>query len=75
MWRNRPASATAILKDGAVTGFTLTDPGAGYSSPPAISVQGIAGLKVEVVMIYGEDFKTNGSVKEIKVVDGGKAAR
>lgn len=75
MWRNAPASATAIVRNGIVTGFTITNPGAGYSSPPEISVPGAPDLKAQAVLSYGTDFKTNGSIKEITIAPATPADR
>ena len=33
-----PATATAIVSGGVVTGFSITNPGMGYVTPPAVSV-------------------------------------
>ena len=71
MWRNTPATAYATVHDGVVTGFTITNPGAGYSSPPKISVAGMPDVAATVALSYGTDFKTNGSIKEI-TLDGEK---
>ena len=67
MWRNRPAIVTAHVVDGAVKEFEIIDPGSGYSSPPEIFVAGVENVKAEVTLNFGTDFKTNGSIKEIKL--------
>jgi hypothetical protein len=69
MWRNTPAAAYATVRNGAITGFVITNPGAGYSSTPKITVPGMASVKAAATLAYGTDFSTNGSVKEI-VLDG-----
>jgi hypothetical protein len=73
MWRNTPATAYATVRDGVVTGFTMTNPGSGYSSPPKISVAGMPDVAATATLSFGTDFKTNGSIKEITLV-GGKPA-
>ena len=41
---SRTAMGTAVVNDaGVVTGVTVTDPGAGYSSAPAVTFSGISG--------------------------------
>ena len=67
MWRTTPAAAIATIRNGVITGFTITNPGSGYSSPPEVSVPGRADLKIKVKLSYGTDFKTNGSIQEITV--------
>jgi hypothetical protein len=64
MWRNSPAAAYATVRDGVVT-FTITNPGSGYSSPPKVSVAGMADLKATATLWFGADFSKNGSIKEI----------
>ncbi len=73
MWRNTPAAGYAMVKDGVVTSITITEAGAGYSSQPSVSVDGMDGVTLKATLVYGTDFKTNGSVKEITVA--GAAAR
>ncbi|MDB5319008.1 MAG: hypothetical protein JWN40_639 [Phycisphaerales bacterium] len=67
MWRNTPAAGYATVKDGVVTSITITDAGAGYSSTPKATLEGIDGVTLKVTLSYGSDLKTNGSVKEITV--------
>ena len=68
MWRNTPATAYAIFKDGAVIAITITDAGAGYSSEPRATIEGMSGVTLKVTLSFGTDFKQNGSIKEISVV-------
>jgi hypothetical protein len=67
MWRNTPATAYAIVKDGVVTAITITDAGAGYSSEPRATIDGMNGTALKVTLMFGVDFKQNGSIKEITV--------
>ena len=71
MWRNTPAKATATIQAGVVTGFKITDPGAGYSSVPTITIPGIKDANATVTLSYGTDLKTNGSIKEITIEPAG----
>jgi hypothetical protein len=64
MWKNRPATATAVITNGVVTGFKLTDAGVGYSSPPTVTVAGYE-VHATVTLSFGTDLATNGSVKAI----------
>jgi len=73
MWRNTAAVAYATVHDGVVTGFTITNPGSGYSSPPKIAVAGMPDVAATATLSHGTDFKTNGSIKEISL-DGAKPA-
>jgi len=69
LWRHSPARAVATVRDGVVSGFTILDPGSGYSSPPKVSVAGMADVKAEVKLAFGADFKRNGSVQAIVMID------
>ena len=67
VWRNTPATAYATVRDGVVIGFTIANPGSGYSSAPHVSVPGIDGLRVKVKLAFGKDFSKNGSIEELHV--------
>ncbi len=63
-WPQVSATATAIVSDGRVTGFTITNAGAGYSSAPTITVSG-ADVTATATVAYTTDFATNGSLSSI----------
>ena len=67
MWRTKPATANALVKDGAVIGYEITNGGSGYSSAPAVSVPGVSGATARVEISYGKDFATNGAVSALTV--------
>jgi hypothetical protein len=67
LWRNVPATAYATVRGSVVTGFTITNPGAGYSSPPKVSIPGMADLNVVATLAFGTDVSKNGSIKELAV--------
>jgi hypothetical protein len=71
LWSHKAATAYAIVKDGAVTRFEVTDPGYGYSTPPKIKVPGIDGSSFEIRYVtelsFGPDFEKNGSISSIFV--------
>lgn len=69
VWQRTPATATAIINDGKVTGFEITDPGSGFSTPPAVKVDGYENVNVEVTIEFSTDFRKNGRVTAISVVD------
>jgi len=68
MWRHTEATGYATVRNGVVTGVTITNPGAGYSSPPQITIVGMPALQVTATLSFGTDFEKNGSIKEIAVV-------
>lgn len=65
LWRNRPAEGVAIIRNGKVVELRITNPGSGYSSPPAASVPGYALDSVEVKLKYTNQFETNGSISAV----------
>lgn len=69
LWKNREAEAFALVKDGVVTGFEITDHGAGYSSPPSVSLAGYPNLRVAVQLAFGKDFETNGSIDRMIIAE------
>jgi hypothetical protein len=67
LWKNRPATANALVKNGAVIGYEITDAGAGYTTAPAVTVPTIAGATAKGEIAFGKDMETNGSVSGIAV--------
>jgi len=67
LWRHTDATAYATMRNGEVASVTITNPGSGYSSPPRVSLPGIDQVRFKVVLAYGTDLATNGSIKEIKI--------
>jgi hypothetical protein len=70
VWRNQPAVANALVKNGAITGFEIISGGAGYSSPPTVSVPGVASAPAEVELSFGKVLEANGSVTAITILPG-----
>lgn len=68
LWRTAPAAAYATVRDATVTGITLTDPGAGYSSEPALAIPGFERVRLKAKLSFGTDLKINGSIRDIAIV-------
>src|SRR5580704_1098432 len=64
MWPTKPAQAYAEVKDGKIVRFVVTKGGAGYSSPPNVTVPGFD-LASKVELSFGKKLETNGAVKAI----------
>ncbi len=64
-WPRTPATARAIIENGVVTGFVITNPGSGYSSIPTITVSGAGNITAVATVSYTTNFATNGSVTAI----------
>jgi hypothetical protein len=70
MWKTRDAVANALVKDGAVTAYEIVDGGAGYSSPPSVSVAGVKATPTKVELSFGKDLAKNGAVAAITIPKG-----
>lgn len=65
-WKKTLATATAVVTNGVVTGVTITNPGAGYSSAPTVTIKGPQGtVTAKATVAYTKDFATNGSITSI----------
>ncbi|MBV8780075.1 MAG: hypothetical protein JO353_01645 [Phycisphaerae bacterium] len=67
MWKHVPAKGYAVISGGTLKSIVLTDHGAGYSSRPNASVEGMPGVHLKVTLQYGTDLATNGSIKSIEI--------
>jgi FtsP/CotA-like multicopper oxidase with cupredoxin domain len=62
------ATATAVVTDGVITDITITDPGAGYTSAPTVTITdatgagaiAVAALNTEVKMVAAPDGREGG---------------
>ncbi len=68
LWRVKAATANALVKDGAAVGFEIIDGGSGYSSPPSVSVPGVAGVNAKVGLAFGKVLEKNGAVASVTVL-------
>ncbi|MEZ0388744.1 MAG: hypothetical protein ACAI34_16850 [Verrucomicrobium sp.] len=66
VWKHREAKANALVKDGKVTAYEITDAGAGYSSPPTVTVPDVKAAAPKVELAFGKDLEKNGSVVALK---------
>ncbi len=66
LWRHADAIGYALVKNGKVVSLTITNPGAGYTTPPAVSVPGVA-LTVHPLakLAFGTDLARNGSIAAV----------
>ncbi|TDF94695.1 hypothetical protein [Paenibacillus piri] len=68
VWIRTPAVLTPTIKDGVLTGVTITNAGSGYSSAPTIKITGPNGaITATATIAYTSDFKTNGSIASISI--------
>ena len=69
LWTHTPATAAATIRDGKVVSLEITDPGAGYMTPPAVVVAGHADVKVKATIEFTKDLRTNGRLASLTVVE------
>lgn len=74
LWPVTNAAGYAVVKDGAVASVVITSPGAGYTTPSAVTVAGHPEWAFEVKLAFGRDLKKNGAVTAVTPVKG-KAAK
>ncbi|TBL81037.1 hypothetical protein [Paenibacillus thalictri] len=66
VWKRVPAEFATTVTDGVVTGVTVVQAGAGYSSTPTIKIKGPAGeFTATANVVYTTDFATDGSIASI----------
>lgn len=75
LWTHKDAKAHAVVVDGKVTKIVVTEAGAGFSSPPTATVQGMDGVRLTVSLSFGKDLKTNGGISGIEVAGAEKTAK
>jgi hypothetical protein len=67
LWRHRDALANAIVRDGKVVRFEVTDAGAGYTTPPAVAVESFPDLAATATLTFTTDLAKNGSIRSLTV--------
>jgi len=67
LWPTTAAKAHAIVEDGKVKSIVVDQPGAGFSSPPQATVQGMDNLRLKVTLQFGKELRTNGAIKNIEI--------
>ena len=68
-WRHTPATAYATIRNGVITEIVITNPGAGYSSPPKVSISDMPNVNLKATLSFSADLDKNGSIKDIKIAD------
>jgi hypothetical protein len=65
LWPTKSAAAYAVVENGKIVRFVVTDGGSGYSSPPKVTVPGFEDVAAKVKLSFGKEFETNGSIATI----------
>jgi hypothetical protein len=67
LWRHVDAAGYAIVQGGKIVSITITNPGAGYTTPPVVSVPGVALTVYPLARLsLGTDLFSNGSIAGIE---------
>ncbi|MDB6072921.1 MAG: hypothetical protein JWO89_561 [Verrucomicrobiaceae bacterium] len=72
LWPTKPAVANAVIQNGVATKIELVSGGSGYSSPPTVTVPGMAEATFKVQLAFNKKFEKNGSVAAITIVQKAK---
>jgi hypothetical protein len=67
LWRNTPAKAHAIVENGQLKKIVLETPGAGYTTPPKVTVPGHENMKLTAQLHFDKNLSKNGSISAIDV--------
>jgi hypothetical protein len=75
LWRHVDASGFALIRGYKIVSITMTNPGAGYTSAPLVSLP--VGLTVYpmAILAFGTDLSTNGSISKIELTPIGDMDR
>jgi hypothetical protein len=65
LWPTHDAAGYETMSNGVITGYVITDPGYGYSSPPDVFVKDRLNSRVVATLSFDPDFSKNGSVKSL----------
>jgi hypothetical protein len=67
LWPTSPAKAYAVVEDGKIKKIVVTQPGAGYNSPPKAVVKGLEKIVLQAKLAFGTDLKKNGGVASVEL--------
>ena len=66
LWKHKEAKAHAVMENGMMK-IVVTDPGAGYSSPPKATIKGMEKVDLVVKLHFDKDLRKNGSISSIEM--------
>jgi hypothetical protein len=67
LWKHAPAKGHAVVENGKITKIVVTDAGAGYSSAPAVTIQGMDTVRLKATVKFDKDLKKNGSILSVEI--------
>ena len=67
LWKHAEAKAHAVVEGGKVTKVVVDEAGAGYTTPPKVTVKGFEKAEFVVTLNFEKDLKKNGGVKSVEL--------
>jgi hypothetical protein len=67
LWTHTEATGHAVVENGEIKEIVVDEPGSGYSTPPTVTVEGMAKVQLKVTLKFCKDLNTNGSVASVTV--------
>jgi hypothetical protein len=67
LWRHADAAGFAVVRDNKIVSITITNPGAGYTTPPQVSLPVGITVYPMAVLAFGTDLAMNGSIAKIEL--------
>jgi hypothetical protein len=68
LWKHREAVAFVVVNaDDKVVRFDIVDAGAGYTTPPTVTIPDQRDVKITAKLLFGTDLPTNGSIESLTV--------
>lgn len=61
-WPTKPAKGHAVVEDGKVKKLVITDPGAGYNTPPRVTIADMGDVRIRATLAFDKELKKNGGV-------------
>ncbi len=68
-WPTKPATAYAIVEQGKIKRFVITNGGSGYSSAPVVTIPGLSGIRLEACLSFSKELAKNGTIRSIVLID------
>ena len=66
LWPTRPAKGYALIEDGKIKKLVIANPGAGYNTPPEVTLPDFPTLHVRATLSFNKDLKKNGGVATVE---------
>jgi len=68
LWKNTAAKGYAVVEEGKITRIVIIEPGAGYSSPPKVTIEGFEKVQLKATVHFEKNLKKNGAISGVEVV-------